>query len=77
MVMFRDHILRSAKKTGVLGYVFNRPNGSVEIVAEGDQASIDQFLRLVEKGSLFSRVDALDIERKAAQGEFTRFWIKY
>jgi acylphosphatase len=77
MVMFRDHILRSAKKTQVSGYVFNKPDGTVEVVAEGEQVAIDAFLRQIEKGSLFSRVDTLHVERGSATGEFTRFWIKY
>ena len=43
-VGFRYTACRVSGGHDVTGYVRNRPDGSVELVAEGDQAQIDAFL---------------------------------
>ncbi len=61
MVMFRDFVQRKARKFGIIGYVKNLGNGTVEIVAQGDKDVLEQFLVRIHHGSLFSRVDSVDI----------------
>lgn len=43
-VGFRYTTRRMAANFAVTGYVRNQPDGSVEVVAEGDQGEVDRFL---------------------------------
>ena len=48
-VGFRPFIYRTAVKNGLVGYVRNRGDAVVEIVAEGNRDSINQFLKDLQK----------------------------
>lgn len=88
MVMFRDFVKRTARARGVAGSVMNNPDGSVSIVAEGEEAKLRELLALARRGSMFARVDrveekwlALPAATSTAQavplGEFKSFDILY
>lgn len=62
LVMFRDFSQRSARKLGLRGFVRNRDDGSVEILAQGPQAALEKLIGLLHKGPLLSRVDRVDTE---------------
>jgi acylphosphatase len=49
-VGFRWYTREAAQRLGLAGWVRNRPDGSVEIAVEGDEALVEQFLRHVERG---------------------------
>jgi len=55
------------------GYAENLDDGSVEIVAEGDEARIDDFIAWCRIGPPGAQVSDLDVRRDAATGEFTGF----
>ena len=38
LVMFRDFVTRKARARGIVGTVKNNPDGSVSVVAQGDEA---------------------------------------
>lgn len=77
MVMFRDFTQRNATKLGLMGTVQNMEDGSVFVVAEGDECALQKFLKLLQKGSLFSKVKSIkDIWMEPA-GEFSSFNIVY
>jgi hydrogenase maturation protein HypF len=48
-VGFRPFIYRAAAKNGLVGYVRNRGDAVVEIVAEGNKESVAQFLKELER----------------------------
>ena len=48
-VGFRPFVYRIAVKNGLVGYVRNRGDAVVEIVAEGNKNSINQFLKDLQK----------------------------
>lgn len=54
-VMFRDFAQRNARKRGVVGWVKNELDGSVSLVAEGDEATLKEYIELLWKGPLISR----------------------
>jgi acylphosphatase len=59
-VGYRYFVLRQAQALGVSGFVRNRTDGAVEVVAEGsDEALLDLESRLRE-GPAFSQVTNLD-----------------
>ena len=59
-VGFRAWACRQADKLDLSGWVRNRSNGSVEILAEGSDENINLFLELCHRGPLFSRVDRIE-----------------
>jgi acylphosphatase len=67
-VGFRFFAQRSARSLGVCGWVRNRSDGTVECVAEGDDAAIAEYLARLEKGPAGSRVEGLEIEPVEPEG---------
>lgn len=56
MVMFRDFAQRKARGLGLVGWVRNLPDGTVEVVAQGERAALECFVEKLHRGSLLSRV---------------------
>ena len=59
-VGFRAWTRRQATDLNLSGWVRNRINGSVEIMADGKDQDISVFLQLCQKGPLFARVDKIE-----------------
>lgn len=59
-VGFRWFVSRRAAEHGVAGSVRNRPDGSVEIVAEGPRRSLEALLADVRSGPPRARVEGVD-----------------
>lgn len=59
-VGFRAWTRRQATDLNLSGWVRNRINGSVEIMADGEDKNISVFLQLCQKGPLFARVDRIE-----------------
>ena len=76
-VGFRHFTRQNAMKLGVHGYAKNLPNGKVEVVAEGDKATLDEFVKILWKGPPASKVEAVKAESRPYNGEYTSFGIKY
>ena len=76
-VNFRYFTQQNAIRLGIRGYVKNLPDGGVEIVAEGDQATIDRFVAILWKGPSAARVDAVNVEERPFGAEFTTFSIEF
>jgi len=73
-VGFRFFAERAARELGVRGWVRNRPDGSVEALAEGDDAALETFIERLKRGPLSSRVDRVEVAEVPLQG-FERFEI--
>ena len=73
-VGFRFFTERAARELGVRGWVRNLPDGSVEALAEGDEAALTTFIERLKRGPLSSRVDRVEVAETPAQG-FERFEI--
>ena len=77
LVMFRNFTMRKARQFGLVGTVQNIKNGSVKMVAEGEEEKLKQLLVFLNKGSLLSRVDKVESFWEKATGEFSKFNIVY
>lgn len=73
---FRAHVEYHAQRIGVSGWVRNVGDASVETIAEGTPAQIDQFIEMVKQGPRMSRVDESRVEDESVTGEFTGFGVK-
>jgi acylphosphatase len=55
-VGFRWFIREEARRLGLAGWVRNRPDGSVELAARGEAASVERFARSARAGPPGARV---------------------
>ncbi len=72
-VGFRWFTHDTAAREGVHGWVRNLADGSVEVVAEGDLASIDRLEAAVRRGPSSARVERFDVEELAPSGRTAGF----
>lgn len=76
-VFFRDFTKKEAQKLGLTGWVKNRDDGTVEIVAEGDKSKLRKLILAVKKGSPLAEVEKVDYEYSEYTGKFNDFFINY
>ncbi|MDH3624288.1 MAG: acylphosphatase [Myxococcales bacterium] len=74
-VYFRATAQREARQHGLSGWVKNRSDGSVEIVAEGEEDDVKDFLAWSQKGPSTARVDDVNVRWRSYTGEYTDFRI--
>ena len=60
-VAFRASTAATARMLGLYGWVANRADGSVEAVAEGDDAAVAAFVRWCHHGPPAARVDHVEV----------------
>lgn len=60
-VGFRYFVQRRAEEMGLAGWVRNRPDGSVEVVAEGGRPALGRLLEMLGKGPGLAAVDRVDV----------------
>ena len=75
--LYRDFARRKARHLGLVGMVENLPDGTVHIVAQGDESELHQYLDYLKRGSLLSRVDAIETKWGSVPQAFSDFQIVY
>lgn len=77
-VGFRYNTQREARRLGVNGYARNLDDGSVEVVACGEQAQVDALIAwLKEGGPRSASVEKVLTEPHRPQNPLTGFEIRY
>jgi acylphosphatase len=74
-VYFRASAQREAKRLGLVGWVKNRADSSVEILAEGEEEAIRELYGWAQKGPSAARVDRVETRWRSYTGEFADFRI--
>jgi len=74
-VWFRASARDEAIRQGIVGWVKNRRDRNVEIVAEGTESQLESFIQWCHRGPELAEVDHVDAKRETATGEFTEFEI--
>lgn len=75
-VFYRAQACEFAKNLGLVGYVKNEFDGTVKIIAEGDENVLKKLIK--ECYTIPSaRIEKIDIEWEEAMGEFREFIILY
>ena len=77
VVMYRDFAMRNAEKLCITGYVKNEKDGSVRVVAEGEEQVLEKYLGLLRRGSLLAHVEDVHASWREASGEYKNFSIGY
>ena len=68
-VGYRYFALQQAEALQVTGFARNRPDGSVEIVAEGSDDVLDRLAERLREGPAFSTVTGVERESVAPRGD--------
>jgi len=76
-VGFRASVEYSARQIGgLIGWVRNVGEDTVEAVAEGERASVERLIEAMKQGPRSSRVDESKVDWETPTGEFNGFGIK-
>ncbi len=76
-VFYRDFAKREAERLNIKGFVRNTNDGTVEVVAEGDDDNIKDFIKACKKGSFASFVKDVDIKEEKPTKEFEDFEVRF
>ncbi len=75
-VFFRDTSHSEAKALNLSGWVRNEPDGTVALVAEGEEHDLKEFIEWCQSGSDHFKVEKVSMEWLAPTGEFDDFVVK-
>jgi len=75
-VFFRASAKSKADELGIVGYARNKPDGTVEIVAEGTKKHLEQFLVFCKSGPNLASVTKVDVSFSDATNEFSGFSVE-
>jgi acylphosphatase len=75
-VFFRQFTVETARKLGLVGWVRNLRDGRVEIVAEGNEKNIKDFLDAIKKGPDHAKVGDIATKFSKSTGEFVSFELR-
>ncbi len=76
-VSFRYYTLRMAEELGVFGFVRNRWDGTVEVVAEGEEVPARRLLQWLYTGPRWASVENVEVEWEEPGGELERFEVRF
>ncbi len=76
-VWFRESTRREASRLGLFGRVMNRPDGKVEVLAEGPEEKIEGLVAWCHHGPSTARVQKVQKYEEPWTGEFDSFEIAY
>ncbi len=76
-VFYRASTQEKAKQLGLAGWVKNRLDGSVELVAEGDREKTEELAEWCRVGPERAQVSFVDTNWESYTGEFNEFTIRY
>ena len=75
-VGYRYFAQRSAARHQVVGYVRNMPDGTVEVLAEGSQRSVDEFKHDLAAGPTYAAVDVIEETVLEPSGTYSSFRVE-
>ncbi len=76
-VSYRSFAVREARSLGLTGWVRNLPDRRVELVAEGEEASLDELVSRCYEGPPLAIVRGIDVRREPPTGDLDSFRIRY
>jgi acylphosphatase len=76
-VFFRANAESRARELGLVGWVKNLPDGTVESVFEGPREAIEEVVEWCKTSQPHARVTDADIDWEDYKGEFSSFEVRY
>jgi len=74
-VCFRAFIQQNTTKLSLKGFARNLDNGTVELIAEGEEENLKQLLQLCKKGPESAEVTTINTNWQEYKDEFKEFSI--
>ncbi len=75
-VGFRAFAERHARRLGLKGFVRNLPDGTVEVVAEGEKTALEEFVQELRQGPHSARVENVTLTWQTPEGREQNFRIR-
>lgn len=75
-VGFRYFVQGKANSLDITGWVRNRWDGTVEVMAQGEKNNLESFLSLLKRGPSGANVTNLNVEWLESSDEFTEFKVR-
>ena len=72
-VFFRAYARDQARQLRLTGWVKNRSDGAVEVIAEGREENLKQLVAWCHEGPSSARVEHVEAEWDKSRGEFQAF----
>lgn len=76
-VFFRSSMQGVALRLGLVGWVRNLPDGSVEAVVEGDADKVEELIKWCRRGPPTAIVERVDAEYSECVKEFKTFTVRH
>lgn len=76
-VSYRFFTVDMAKQYNIRGYCRNLSDGNVEVIAEGDEGMVNEFIKQLKIGPPAAHVTGIDIKWDDTDSEFDNFGIRY
>jgi len=76
-VNYRSSTRQQGLLLGLTGWVRNRPDGRVEVVAEGEEGALQQLIAWCRRGPEWAQVEEVEVRWETFTGEFQRFGIAW
>jgi acylphosphatase len=76
-VGYRAFVLRQARALGLVGWVRNRGDGAVHVVAEGDRSDLIALLDRLRQGPSEAEVQDVDLDWQPYTGSFAKFEVRF
>ena len=76
-VGFRYFVWRRARAYNIRGWVRNRPDGSVEILAQGEEGMLNEFIKEVKIGPPAAHITRVDIQESTPYFSLNDFEIRF
>ena len=76
-VWFRQSTKDEATRLGIVGWVRNLTDGSVEAAFEGKKNKVEEIVGWCHRGPSGAQVTGVDVVWERPTGEFSRFDIRY
>lgn len=76
-VNFRATAADHARRLGLTGRVWNRDDGAVEVIAEGDAGALDRYREWLGRGPRLADVEQVDVREVEGSARYSDFEISW
>jgi acylphosphatase len=76
-VAFRHYTRLAASDLKLAGFVRNLPNGTVEVLAEGEEEALKKLVNWLDRGPPSAHVSKVDVFWVEPKGKYDSFIITY
>lgn len=75
-VGFREFVVRHASALWLSGFVENRGQGELHVVAQGSEEKLKKLIEYLHKGPFLARVRDVSVDWKEPTGQFSGFSVQ-